>query len=262
MAQHQIFFDFMALAQFRLNGGAALDMLNIMITNRQPVLFIHSLGGNGPISSKSATAKSALLIPVASAFILLLGLLCSSMVSAQSSGLKLGQESPAQPKLDLGAAPKPQAPAQAPAANAAPAAGVVTNGAWQVSCNEGADCAMAQIGKDKSGTPILEMVVRKLPAPLEADGRTAIAVVDFITPLGVVLTSGLELKIDAGKGEAAPFQICTEQGCLVREPVDQTLIDRLKKGNNAQVSVVAANQGNVTATISLSGFTKSYNSLR
>lgn len=199
-------------------------------------------------------------VSIGRVFVLLFSLALSGVVSAQSTGLKLGQEAPEKPKLDLGAAPKakPQPKAAAPATPA----GVVTNGAWQVSCVEGADCAMAQIGKDKSGTPILEMVVRKLPAPLEADGRTAIAVIDFITPLGVVLTSGLELKIDAGKGEAAPFQICTEQGCLVREPVDQGLIDRLIKGNNALVSVVAANQGNVSATISLSGFTKSYNSLR
>jgi len=186
--------------------------------------------------------------------------------SAQSTGLKLGEQPAETPKLDLGAAPaatpKPDAPAPAAPSSAAPAAGVVSNGAWQVSCVEGADCAMAQIGKDESGTPILEMVVRKLPAPLEADGRTAIAVVDFITPLGVVLTSGLEVKIDSAQGESAPFQICTEQGCLVREPVDQSLIDRFKKGSKANVSVVAANQGDVTAIISLSGFTKSYDSLK
>lgn len=180
---------------------------------------------------------------------------------AQSTGLKLGEDAaPSVPKIDLGAAPA--TPSKDVQTQSAPAAGAVTNGAWQVSCVEGADCAMAQIGKDNTGTPILEMVVRKLPAPLEADGRTAIAVVDFITPLGVVLTSGLEVKIDDGQGEAAPFQICTEQGCLVREPVDQLLIDRFKKGSNANVSVVAANQGNVTAVISLSGFTKSYNSLK
>lgn len=197
----------------------------------------------------------------AAALVLLAAVVTASNVNAQSTGLKLGQEAPATEKLDLGAAPaKPKAPAKA--ATGAAASGVQTIGAWQFNCGQGADCAMAQIGKDSSGTPILEMVVRKLEAPLEADGRTAIAVVDFITPLGVVLTSGLELKIDGGRGEAAPFQICTEQGCLVREPVDQGLIDRLKKGNNANVLVVAANQGDVNATISLSGFTKAYNSLR
>ncbi len=196
-----------------------------------------------------------------SLFVILLGTsLFSGMSLAQSSGLKLGEEAAETPKLDLGAAPKPAA-----APKAAPAAGnksdTVTHGAWQVECQPQVGCAMAQIGKDASGTPILEMVVRKLEAPLEADGRTAVAVLDFITPLGVVLVSGLELKIDSAKGEVAPFQICTEQGCLVREPVDQALIDRLKRGNNAKVTVVAANQGEVTATISLIGYTKAYGSL-
>lgn len=198
----------------------------------------------------------------ASAIVLLTGVAIASTAHAQSTGLKLGGDAPATQKLDLGAVPKPQPKANAGASVGGAASGLQTIGAWQVNCGEGADCAMAQIGKDKTGTPILEMVVRKLEAPLEADGRTAIAVVDFITPLGVVLTSGLELKIDGGQGEAAPFQICTEQGCLVREPVDQGLIDRLKKGNGASVSVVAANQGDVNAVISLSGFTKAYNSLK
>jgi len=202
-----------------------------------------------------------------SVIVVLLGTsLFSGLCLAQSSGLKLGEEAAETPKLDLGAAPKPAAPAAAPKP-AAPSAsnnssGPTTHGAWQVECQPQVGCAMAQIGKDASGTPILEMVVRKLEAPLEADGRTAVAVIDFITPLGVVLVSGLELKIDSGKGEVAPFQICTEQGCLVREPVDQALIDRLKRGNNANVTVVAANQGEVTANISLMGYTKAYGSLK
>ena len=224
----------------------SLSMLRIMF----------SVNVNNKLCAKVERC-SAQMVP---AGVLLAALVLSPFAHAQSTGLKLGQEAPATQKLDLGAAPtKPKAQQQA---GAPAAAGVQTIGAWQFSCTEGADCAMAQIGKDNTGTPILEMVVRKLEAPLEADGRTAIAVVDFITPLGVVLTSGLELKIDSGQGEAAPFQICTEQGCLVREPVDQGLIDRLKKGNNATVSVVAANQGDVSANISLSGFTKAYNSLR
>ena len=197
-----------------------------------------------------------------SLIVVLLGTsLFSGVCFAQSSGLKLGGEAAETPKLDLGAATKPAAAPKpaAPAANSG--SGPTTHGAWQVECQPQVGCAMAQIGKDDAGTPILEMVVRKLEAPLEADGRTAVAVIDFITPLGVVLVSGLELKIDAGKGEVAPFQICTEQGCLVREPVDQALIDRLKKGNNAKVTVVAANQGEVTATISLIGYTKAYGSL-
>jgi len=112
-----------------------------------------------------------------------------------------------------------------------------------------------------SGTPVLEMVIRQLAEPLEVGERTATAVLDVITPLGVVLTEGLSISIDGGQNESAPYQICTEQGCLVREPVDDDLIARLKRGNKAAVTVVAANQGEVVSELSLSGFTKAYDSL-
>jgi len=121
---------------------------------------------------------------------------------------------------------------------------------------------MAQIGKDDAGNPVLEMVIRKLPEPLEAGDEIAVAVLDVITPLGVVLTEGLALKIDNGEEAVAPFQVCTEQGCLVREPIAEELIARLKKGNGATVTVVAANQGVVGSSISLSGFTAAYNALQ
>ena len=89
---------------------------------------------------------------------------------------------------------------------------------------------MAQIGNDATGTPVLEMVIRKLAEPLEVNEQTAVAVLDVITPLGVVLTEGLSMTIDGGREESAAFQICTEQGCLVREPVGDELITRLKRG--------------------------------
>jgi len=121
---------------------------------------------------------------------------------------------------------------------------------------------MAQIGNDATDTPVLEMVIRRLDEPLEVGERTAIAVLDVITPLGVVLTEGLAVTIDGGEPESAPFQICTEQGCLVREPIDDSLIKRFKAGNSAEISVIAANQGEVKATLSLSGFTKAYDGLK
>lgn len=211
---------------------------------------------------------------------LLIGLALYGQASAQSTGgLKLGQPVEQAPveKLDLGApAPAdrttqsaPEAPAAAPQAAPRPAPQTgqpiqtVTIGAWDVACPPaGVNCAMAQIGNDATGTPVLEMVIRKLEEPLEVGERTAIAVLDVITPLGVVLTEGLSVTIDGGTPESAPFQICTEQGCLVREPIDGGLVTRFKRGNSAVVSVIAANQGEVTATLSLSGFTKAYDSLK
>jgi len=194
-----------------------------------------------------------------------------------------GTARPTAPTQPPATRPVPQAPAaqQAPAAPTAPTASQrsgagplapqvqdgaaltrETVGAWEVACAENGQCAMAQIGNDGSGTPVLEMVIRKLPEPLEVGERTAIAVLDVVTPLGVVLTDGLGLTIDGGQTEAAPFQICTEQGCLVREPIDQGLIDRLKSGNVARLEIVAANRGPIAADLSLSGFTKGYDTIK
>ena len=216
------------------------------------------------------------------------GLALGGQAGAQSgTGLKLGEPDPA-PTLDLGAspaeapaatpgaAPAPRAPAaaQAPAAPRAPAAGPTaspadavrtTHGDWEVACAPGnakGSCAMAQIGNDATGTPVLEMVIRKLAEPLEVNEQTAVAVLDVITPLGVVLTEGLTMKIDKGRDESAAFQICTEQGCLVREPVGDELIARFKRGRVAKISVFAANQGEVTSDLSLKGFTAAWNATR
>lgn len=219
----------------------------------------------------------------------LLKALCLSLAVAASvmvsqghaqSGLRLGGDEPAGPVLDLGA----QRPAQteSPSANTAaesqpssaldptssslaPAGGElqrVTHGAWEVACASNGQCAMAQIGTDAEGTPVLEMVIRKLPEPLAVGDQTAVAVLDVVTPLGVVLTDGLGMTIDGGRTESAPFQICTEQGCLVREPIDSDLVARLKRGANAVIAMVAANQGLVESSLSLSGFTRAYDSIK
>ncbi len=197
-----------------------------------------------------------------------------TVAQAQSDGtcLKLGQPAVHDNSLDLGPAPKADAEAPPPPrptsqqpATPAPGSGepdLTRHGSWDVACGpDGKNCAMAQIGNDATGTPVLEMVVRKLDEPLEVGERTAIAVLDVITPLGVVLTEGLAVTIDNGREESAPFQICTEQGCLVREPIDEDLINRFKRGNNAVISVIAANQGEVSASLSLAGFTKAFDSL-
>lgn len=238
------------------------------------------------IISRFRLQSCALLRPwrvAISTVALVLAAFCSSSVMAQSDGgLKLGEPAQQAPTLDLGAtAPADRtseaAPAaQAPAAPAAPSADLAPSGngagsqvsttkvgAWDVACPpRGTNCAMAQVGEDASGTPVLEMVIRKLEEPLEVGETTAIAVLDVITPLGVVLIEGLAVSIDGGRAESAPFKICTEQGCLVREPIDEDLVNRLKRGNSAVVSVIAANQGEVKATLSLSGFTKAYNGLK
>ncbi len=212
--------------------------------------------------------------------IITLGLALGGGVHAQDdNGLQLGGDDSgasddAPPKLDLGASPAKgdesgSSDADTPASvspdntdSAAPSGKIkrTTHGDWEVACG-GGNCAMMQVGEDSEDVPVMEVVLRKLKEPLKVGDQSATAVLDIITPLGVVLIEGVGMTIDDGPTEAAPFQICTEQGCLVREPISDELIGRMKRGKVAKLSVVAASRGEVVTDISLSGFTAAYDSM-
>lgn len=136
-------------------------------------------------------------------------------------------------------------------------------GDWDLVCaKSGSPCMMAQIGNDSTGTPIMEMRVRILPEPREVEGKTILALAEILTPLGVMLVPGIEMQIDLGPVYAANYQLCTETGCLVSEPLASETVKAFKVGSKASVSLVAAQQGEVRATISLKGFTKAFDSLK
>lgn len=251
--------------------------MNEIIGTRKPCRPHHVVPGNPETAEIKAVRRrlSARLRLVATPLLCSMTFVWSLSGSAQSNGLKLGGEDAAQggaATVDLGPADNSAAPSAGSPSPAAGLEGAVISpeelvrsqhGAWEVACAKGgAPCVMAQIGEDSQGTPILEMVLRKLPEAQELQGVSVIAVTDIITPLGVVLTSGLAMKIDGSEEQRAPFQVCTEQGCLVREPLTEETISRLKKGASAKITVVSAQHGPVETVLSLSGFTKAYNSLK
>ncbi len=151
---------------------------------------------------------------------------------------------------------EPAAPAEQPE--------VTQIGDWGVICDPAGNgsCAMTQLGKDPQGSPAIEFVVRKVDEEsAEIEGVKIAAVADIITPLGVLLEFGLRLKIDEGEERGAPFRICQQHGCLVREPLSTDVISSLKRGNTARVTVAAEGAGPIDIDISLRGFTKAFDSL-
>lgn len=152
-----------------------------------------------------------------------------------------------------------------PADNAGPEPVVTKIGDWSLVCEPGGGegaCAMTQLGLDPQGSPAIEFVVRKVnDEKAEINGVKVNAVADIITPLGVLLEFGLRLKIDDGEERGAPFRICQKHGCLVREPLSDDVVKKLKAGNKATVTVAAEGAGPIDIEISLSGFTKGYDSL-
>ncbi|MCB1754485.1 MAG: invasion associated locus B family protein [Gammaproteobacteria bacterium] len=136
------------------------------------------------------------------------------------------------------------------------------HGDWELVCAKTGACIMAQVGNDSKGTPIMEMRIRKLPEVQEVEGKKILAIADILTPLGVLLMPGIELQIDLGPVYAANYQLCTETGCLVREPLAEETVKAFKAGSKATVSLMAAGQGEVRATLSLKGFTSAYEALK
>lgn len=136
-------------------------------------------------------------------------------------------------------------------------------GDWNLICEPGGSpCAMTQLGNDPNGSPAIEFVVRKVDdEEAKINGVPVIAVADIITPLGVLLEFGVRMKIDAQKERAAPFRICQQHGCLVREPLSDEVLESMRKGNKATITVAADGAGPVEIEISLKGFTKAFRSL-
>lgn len=156
----------------------------------------------------------------------------------------------------LGAAPAAEAQAVREVKKA-------THGAWDVICAEGQDiCVMRQIGKDAKGNEVLAVTVRALKGVKAENGQPVPALIDIIAPLGVALRAGLRVKIDAGKERAAPYDICLANGCLVREPMSEEFLASFRNGTKAVMTLVAPQQGDISVTISLKGFTKAFGELK
>ncbi|MEM1314352.1 MAG: invasion associated locus B family protein, partial [Pseudomonadota bacterium] len=171
-----------------------------------------------------------------------------------------------QPAAEQPAADAEAAAAETPAASAPqpaqqpPALEVVrTDGDWTTACTTGEprQCVMRQVGRMASGEEILEMSIRRIE-PQQTQQGTVEALINVRTPLGVLLREGLSIQIDSAQPQVGQFVLCAADGCLLREPLPNSLVDAMKKGAAAKLAF-AVPQGNqaarIEADISLTGFT-------
>lgn len=137
------------------------------------------------------------------------------------------------------------------------------HGDWKIVCTTVAEgqkpsCRMFQILKDENGGAVAELSILVL-----SEAAKAAAGVNFVTPLGTLLTAQVAMRIDAGSVKRYPFSWCTTAGCITRFGLTSAELDTLKKGNSAVMTISAAAAPNkpLTLKLSLTGFTASWAAL-
>ncbi|WP_425350159.1 invasion associated locus B family protein [Methylobacterium platani] len=132
---------------------------------------------------------------------------------------------------------------------------------WQLRCETPAgakaeQCALVQYvaAEDR---PNLSLVVIVLKT---ADNRGTLLRV--VAPLGVLLPSGLGLKVDQAEIGRTQFVRCLSTGCVAEVVMDDKLINQLKTGQQATFIVFQTPEEGVGIPLSLKGFKEGFDSLK
>lgn len=130
-----------------------------------------------------------------------------------------------------------------------------THGDWQMRCEtpagaKGEQCALVQnvAAEDRPAITLLVIVLKT------ADQKSRL--LRIVAPLGVLLPSGLGLKIDDKDIGRAGFVRCLTTGCVAEVVMDDTLLGQLKTGKNATFIVFQTPEEGVGIPVSLDGFAK------
>jgi len=133
-------------------------------------------------------------------------------------------------------------------------------GDWQLRCETppGAaheQCALLQsvAAEDKPNINLVVIVLKT------ADGKNRLLRV--IAPLGILLPSGLGLKVDDTDIGRAGFVRCLPSGCVAEVVMEEKLIDQLKNGKNATFIIFQTPEEGVGIPLALEGFKNGFDAL-
>jgi invasion protein IalB len=136
-----------------------------------------------------------------------------------------------------------------------------THGAWQVNCGNPPGsaverCAAVQsVSADDRSNVGLTVIFLK-----SADNKRRL--LRIVAPLGVLLPSGLGLKIDNADVGQAPFLKCASVGCIAEVIADDALLEKLTKGTNAVFVIFQTPEAGIGIPVSLNGFSQALKELR
>jgi invasion protein IalB len=131
---------------------------------------------------------------------------------------------------------------------------------WQIRCDtppgaQGEQCALIQsvTAEDRANVGITVIVLKT------ADQKSRLMRV--VAPMGVLLPSGLGLKIDQVDVGRAGFVRCLPTGCVAEVVMDETLIKQLRTGTTATFIIFQTPEEGIGFPMSLKGFGDGYDKL-
>ena len=134
------------------------------------------------------------------------------------------------------------------------------HGDWQIRCDtppgaQTEQCALIQsvVAEDRSNAGLTVIVLKT------ADQKSRLMRV--LAPLGVLLPSGLGLKIDKTDVGRAGFVRCLPNGCVAEVMLDDTLIGQLRTGKSATFIIFQTPEEGIGIPLSLNGFGEGYDKL-
>ncbi len=131
---------------------------------------------------------------------------------------------------------------------------------WQIRCDTppGAkteQCALIQsvTAEDRANVGLTVIVLKT------ADAKSRLLRV--VAPLGVLLPSGLGLKVDQADIGRAGFVRCLPNGCIAEVVMDDELIKKLRTGKTATFIIFQTPEEGIGFPMSLAGFGEGYDKL-
>jgi len=135
-----------------------------------------------------------------------------------------------------------------------------THGDWQVRCDtppgsRAEQCALVQnVAAEDRPNVALTVIALKT-----ADGRARLLRV--LAPLGVLLPSGLGLKIDTTDVGRAGFVRCLPSGCVAEVVMDDNLLGQFSGGQTATFIIFQTPEEGIGVPVSLNGFKAGFEAL-
>jgi invasion protein IalB len=131
---------------------------------------------------------------------------------------------------------------------------------WQIRCDtppgsHGEQCALIQsvTAEDRANVGLTVIVLKT------SDQKSRLMRV--VAPLGVLLPSGLGLKIDNADIGRAGFVRCLPNGCIAEVIMDDALIQKLQTGQTATFIIFQTPEEGIGFPMSLKGFSEGYGRL-